>query len=313
MLLANWKHERESLDRVYVISDFRIFYTLHGRNALPEFQRRDLNSNDIPDLIEDIALQLVTADHLYSEMLGFIKPLENERYRGKAKGIDVHLLNLEDKHGSSGDAIVTYHYRFIRVDIKPVLSIKIANTIASTSLTPAHELFHCYQNGYTMFKNRWYTEGTARWVEYAFRKGTGPSATLPQSDEEINELMNETYGAKYFWNRITKLCAKKHRFDLIEPWKSMRLVSSNIKMIEDDTLDGYHFMRDLLNTFERYDHYLSKQRGVSWFNWSEKQQKAKENNRYLLKGISETVKEYECKFNPEILGFLKAVDEYTTQ
>jgi len=313
ILLANWKRERESLDRVYTISDFRIFYTLRGRNALPEFQRRDLNSNDTPDFVEDIALQLVTADHLYSDLLGFVKPLENERYRGKVKGIDIHLLDLKDKHGSSGDAIVTYHYRFIRVETRPVLSIKIANTIASTSLTPAHELFHCYQNGYTMFKNRWYTEGTARWIEYAFRRGTGPFDTLPQTYDEISGLLKKSYGSKYFWNRLTKLCAKKHRFDLIEPWKSMRLVSSDIKIIEDDTLDGYHFMRDLLNTFEEYDHYISKQRGFSLFDWSEKEQKAKENNRYLLKGIAETVKQYECESNPETSGFLKAIDQYNVQ
>ena len=63
---------------------------------------------------------------------------------------------------------------------QPYLTIDIDRDIGTRNLTPAHELFHAFQNGYTLFKNAWYTEGTARWAENAFREEPPANKTPPK-------------------------------------------------------------------------------------------------------------------------------------
>ena len=51
LLFAGWKTDRESLDQLYKVSGFRIFYTLKGKHSLPKKNSRDLNHNNVPDYI----------------------------------------------------------------------------------------------------------------------------------------------------------------------------------------------------------------------------------------------------------------------
>ena len=201
-LFANWKSDRENLDKVYKIDKFRVFYTLKGKNKLED--KTDTNKNNIPDIVENIGLQLDTANKLFSNVLGFKQPFFSQRYKKDVKYIDIHLLSLK-YNGESGDGVIQYNYKIIKQNTK-TLSIAISNTIKAKNLTPLHELFHTYQNGYSMFKNRWYTEGTARWSEFAFKKRTGKQHNLPSNEKQIEKLLNRTYDAKYFWNRLLFLC-----------------------------------------------------------------------------------------------------------
>ena len=66
------------------------------------------------------------------------------------------------------------------------------------NVTPAHELFHLYQYGYAVFKQRWYLEGMARWMENAFRAPEKRVSPLAEpSGCESN--FSRGYGAANFW------------------------------------------------------------------------------------------------------------------
>jgi len=306
-LFANWKSEREDLDKVYKIDKFRVFYTLNGKNKLKD--KTDTNKNNIPDIVENIALQLDTANKLFSNVLGFKQPFFSERYKNNVQYIDIHLLSLKYS-GESGDGVIQYNYKIIKQNTK-TLSIAISNTIKAENLTPLHELFHAYQNGYSMFKNRWYTEGTARWSEFSFKKRTGKQHNLPSTAKQIEKLLNRSYGAKYFWNRLLFLCATNDKgFKLPKNLKNRVYIGTNKKIIEDNTLFGYKFLEKFLAKLDIYDDIATKKRGFINYNWREKEQKSFQNNPYILKALKDTIVESKCKKSKEINGFINGINEY---
>ncbi len=168
-LYGGWQEEKESLEEVYFINEFRIFYSKDGKHKLPDHYMVDLNENMIPDYIEDIASQLTLSSEIFTKTLGFKHPLESVRYSNIVKYIDVHILNSKTG-GGAGDAIIDYNYKAFKNQNK-ALSINLSNNLKLHSLTPMHEMFHLIQNGYTMFKNGWYTEGICPNGENYFLKG----------------------------------------------------------------------------------------------------------------------------------------------
>ncbi|MFT5718635.1 MAG: hypothetical protein ACI9T7_002842 [Oleiphilaceae bacterium] len=83
-----------------------------------------------------------------------------------------------------------------------VLTIDLSGLVRLKSQSIEHELFHLYQNGYTFFKNRWYTEGTARWSELVMSGHIGRGEELPKTTIQKEELFNKSYGANKFWNEL---------------------------------------------------------------------------------------------------------------
>ncbi|RJX23808.1 MAG: hypothetical protein C4563_01175 [Desulfobulbus sp.] len=307
---GDWKSEREQLDRVHTDGYFRIFYTLQGKNALTD--PTDANANSIPDIVENITVQLHAADRLYREVFKLTDPLASKRYRDKVKSIDVHVLSSEYK-GESGDGVIQYTYRVAGPAIRsqPALTITISNAIATGNLTPAHELIHSYQNGYTMFKNRWFTEGTARWVEYAFQAGTGPENRLPDNGHDLSLLLQKTYDAKYFWNRLFRLCSEgRGNLDLPEELREISYVGNKEKVITENDLFGADFFLKLLNNLDRYDDRAAADRGFAPFRWKEAAQKSPENNRYILMALKETILASPCSTHPEVGEFLDILAGY---
>lgn len=307
-LYANWKSERESLDNVYTLGDFRIFYTFNGEHALPLENKVDLNKNLIPDYVENIAQRLYVTKQVFTNSLGFQDPLKSKRYKD-VKYIDIHIMSSEKS--SAGDEIVTYKYNILNTKDK-VLSIKIRNNLTKGTLTPSHEYFHVLQNSYTMFKNRWYSEGTARWSESIFRKGIAKQDDLPNSGKEIEELFDKTYDAEGLFGRLTYLCDTNNGI-----FKNKIDLKTNIpdypNLIEDSMVYGYEFIRIFFENLEKEDDYLSKKRAVNEFEWDEKDQKSDENNIFILKALIKTINEICPKQNNEITEFTNIVEEYVSK
>ena len=304
---ANWKTDRENLNNVYISNHFRIFYTLQGKNAVAN--QNDTNKNNIPDIIENIALQLNTSEQLFTNILGFKSPLQSNRYKNLAKSIDIHILALNYK-GESGDGVIKYNYKIIQKNHQ-TLSMAISNKIKANNLTPLHELFHTYQNGYTMFKNRWFTEGTARWSEFAFKNKTGKQHNLPSTALEIEKLLYKTYDAKYFWNRLLFLCSKKDKgFKLSNNLKNNTYIGSDEKIIKDNTLFGYTFLISFFKNLDIADDIAANKFGYKKFQWKEKKQKSFKNNKYILKALKKTISENRCQNIKEVEYFITAIDKY---
>jgi len=306
--VAGWQSERENLDRVYALNQFRIFYTLNGQHALAD--QSDEDANGVPDLVENIATQFEAADVIYHAALGFMPPRLNSRYKDQVQTIDVHVLSQEYK-GKSGDRVIHYRYKILGKKRLGALSITLSRQLQTGNLTPAHELFHAYQNGYTMFKNRWFTEGTSRWAEYAFKQGTGEQEELPNSQADLENLFRKTYDAKYFWNRLTHLCTGKNSvFKVPEVVLNKTYAGTDQLVVEGNDLDGYEFMVQLFENLDRYDLLAARERGFAEHDWQESEQKSPANNRYIVMALRDTITQFNCTTHPEVKALTDIFTDY---
>lgn len=262
---ADWKAPREALDQRYVAGIYRIHYTVVGEHALPA-ERAGIYA-------AAVAEQLAGADAVYRETLGLRPPLEGKRY-ASARSIDIHIMRLEGKSGSTGDEPHVFRYRHFASG-PPALTIALGNRWRPENLTPAHELFHAYQYGYTYFKNAWFLEGMARASENLFRGRPGYGPPLPRSGQELDDLLSRSYAADAFWNRLFALCGK-------------------------------HVVRQLLESYDRLDDDAARARGIDAAAWPEAQQRAAANDPYLLRGLRATM-EGSCPVaeSVEVREFLK--------
>lgn len=276
----------------YRIGRIRIFYDTAGTDAV---DTADLNQNRIPDQVEDVAKQTLAAYTLFVEVLGYPDPFQTERYRGAAF-LDIHLLS-KSRLGSNG---VTYDelQQFNRAGDPPntrSLCFNIATSVkAPTNLTPAHEFYHVLQNSLTYFKNRWFTEGTARWSERALGAGglgkiVGPFP-WPVPPEKQQALFQMTYeAAERFWN---PLAARDDPLGIIPeeripPELKTLTYSNGKKVLEDFRLTGWELMRDILLELDKADDVAFRQLGYD--RWSEENQKSPKNNPFILEAVARVV------------------------
>lgn len=280
-----------TFESVYTISNFKIFYTLYGDNKLPTYNQVDDNHNNIPDYIELIGKQLEESRRLFHSM-NYINPLESKRYKSKAYFITVSIVTMKNK-GTTYDGINKAKKNNLERS-KPSLAMKISNTLSPNSLTPLHEYFHLIQNGYTMFKNRWYTEGTARWSESLLKSGVGKHKRLPQSNYELNTILSQTYKTSYMWNRLTHLVDKN---------------SCQSVALGNHRICGTEFMKSFLENLMRYDKLVSREMRYCRYNWKEKDQKSSKNNKYILMALIDTIK-MDKSNNKEVKKFLILLDKY---
>lgn len=154
------------LEKEYVEDDFHIFYSLQGRDALK--YQYDSSGSGVPDSIKDIAGQLQAAKYLYSSVLGLRFPLQQKIY-AQARQINVYVLQLPKGNGLAFDRVAAETMsdgRQLPCGLKFVLNAALE---PARNITPAHEFFHLYQYGYAVFKQKWYLEGMARWMENSFK------------------------------------------------------------------------------------------------------------------------------------------------
>nr|WP_275847559.1 hypothetical protein [Sulfurimonas sp. SAG-AH-194-I05] len=293
---------------MYKIDEFRIFYDKKGKNKLLKKNKDDCNNNNIPDYIENIGLKLQVTSKILQESFHFISPLQSNRYKNKVKYIDVHVLNMKN-NGSGGDGIIYYKYKALLKNESASLSIKLSRNLRAKTQTPPHELFHLYQNGYTMFKNRWYTEGTARWSEYILKKGTGSRKKLPSTQNELERVLNKTYDTKYMWRRLAYLLDKNNG-KFLYPKGIDYKIKGYAQVIEDNRIYGYDFMRIFLENLSKMDKIASHDYGIPIYDWPEELQKSSQNNKYILKALTQSIRQMNKTANKELLLFLGTVDRY---
>jgi hypothetical protein len=277
---ADWKVGRESLDRRLASADFSIYYTLDGAHAFAPDQPVVTRATVAVERSAALLRQLQEADRIFRDELGLRPPFAGARH-ADGRGIHVHLLALIDKKGSTGDELHRFDYRHFPAS-EPVLTIAIDHAWQPPGLTPAHELFHAYQYGYTFFKNPWFLEGMARASEHFFKAAPPRQVTLPASSTELDALLQSSYRAESLWNRLVALC-------------------------------GRSFFKDLLENYERIDRLVARERGIDPTLWPEKQQRSTENNPYLLRGLAETV-ETHCpqRQHDELRAFRQAIQQRLT-
>ncbi|MEW6357351.1 MAG: hypothetical protein AB1696_13560 [Planctomycetota bacterium] len=303
--MPEWKRKRVALKERYVEGEFRVFYALEDESALSPEQRADADKDGVPDKIQNIARQLVVARRLYVEVFKLRHPFESPRYKDRVKFFDVCVASMpKGSNGSAGDGIVNYMRPTDPDGGCEVLTIDVSKDLWCSNLTPAHELFHEFQNGYTLFKNSWYTEGTARWSEHAFRKGVGKAGQLPTTKAEKEALFKLKYDASGFWNALAEASDREGVFRAPTELEEARYVGADQRIIEDLRLHGVDFMRALLEELDTMDDVVSKEEGLDPLDWKEARQNAPENNERIWAALLNACRRFE-KQSREMQEFVK--------
>ncbi|MCX6051260.1 MAG: hypothetical protein NTZ60_01995 [Campylobacterales bacterium] len=290
----------KTLTNVYKQDEFRIYYALEGENALPINNKVDENHNGVPDYVENIANQLSEASKLLTGHFGFIHPLNQPRFKPFANNVDIHLISMK-VNGAASDTVDKENKSIV---------IKLSVNLIPNTLTPLHEFFHSIQYGYSMFNNRWSMEGQSRWVEYAFRKGTGNYVPLPKNIAEIENLTHTIYESSTFWERLAYL-TDKHQgvFDYKSKYKN---IFTGEYWIADDRLYGYEIIKSVLKNYQIYDKKVSEKYHYERYGWSEQEQKSDNNNPYIMIAIQKSLKELNST-NEEINNFIHLIDIYLNE
>lgn len=292
---AGWKTPREALDQRLIQGEFRIYYTLEGENAFPPGVPLPQRKERAMAMLGSLAAQIGQANRFYHEQLGLTSPLGKGRYRD-VRSIDVHIIKLEGKKGSTGDAPISYRYRHFD-GASPALTISLSNQWTPPNLTPNHEVFHAYQYGYTFFKNPWFLEGMARSMESAFKGGEVRMEPLPRNAGQLRQMMTRSYGADLFWNRLTALCDTSCGGVRTAPARFC----------------GGGLVRATLEQYQALDKEAARSRGLDPNDWPEEEQRSERNQPFLLLGLHRAI-ESQCSLrnNPELEAFHGMLKEADT-
>ncbi len=283
LLLFSQSQATELSQYFYKQSEFVIVYYKEGDDAPP---LDDNNHNDIPDRVENIAIQLKAIRELYHQLYNFPDPLTSVRYTKKQpETIEVVIRNRE-KMKSNGLAF-SESTKSIFNPQNFSLKIHIANTIEpKKNLTPAHEYFHLIQYGSTYFRNAWFLEGMARWSEDSMGTRTNAKNNLHQlmqDSMQIEQLFKESYRAEQIiWTPLSVACGDKNHIPQDIQQKYHYLDASPV--FKDDVFYGVNVMQKVL-------HCLHKQesRAVNNFenrkDWIKNGQRSSSNNPFILQCV----------------------------
>ena len=299
------------LDRIYRRGEFRIIYTVQGAHALASTV--DRNGNGIPDRVEDVATQLVAARRIYSGVIGLDHPLDMPRY-ARVRSIDVFLLDMKEGNGLAYDEAVNYRLAFDGPEGRCTLRIDVGIDLANQNPTPAHELFHLYQYAYSMFKARWFLEGTARWAEHALRAGAARESPLPATGPALQDrFFSQTYRAASLWNRLARISDPVGRITLPDDLVNAVYLDGGV-VVHDNLLHGAGFMKALLEEMGEQSAHVASLRGWNRFNWNEADQKSQMHDQMMFEAVRRALMRSvtaETSRTAELQGFLGAGSEWT--
>lgn len=298
-----------SLDSVYKLGEFRVYYSNNPNNADYIPVQTDVNNNQVPDYVENIAIQAkATTDALSA--LGFIHPLNSDRYNGAAEFIDIHLLTMNGNGLAFENPGI-----FINKPIKEgkcALQINVNNNLSGFPgnywTTVTHEIFHLYQYGYSQFKGGWYLEGMANWAERVFRLGTqGGNSTLPMLLPSTQaELTTNVYDVAYnnLWHRLAMLSDSTSGQLNLPSELLNRTYTDGTKIFKDEKLKGHAFIKKALENAKTKSAQLSNQNGWDPYNWAEVDQVNISNRPYMLKAVQDTMLQFGINQTVEEIKFL---------
>ena len=282
----------------YTFDFVRVFYDKKGKNAVLS---KDADENGIPDQVEDIALQVWVTHQVFCKVYYFPDPFKSPRYR-HLKFIEVSVLHPDYLKGSNGLAFDELMDTRGQSDKKGEKAIRInisKNINPVSNLTPSHETFHLIQNGVTYFKNRWFTEGMARWSEGMLgsekigeNKKTY-AGFLQNEKTNTQKLFELSYTAtRFFWNIVAKLDKKRISIKDSKIGNQLKLKcykNGKLVLVNDDLM-GAGIMREVLLALDSQDDIVFTT--LNYQQWTEKNQQSKNNNDFIFQAIKNSVKKY---------------------
>lgn len=280
-----WQRHRAALDHCLVAGEFRLFYTRDGGDALPPEAWRDCGPDGVPWRIRDLAAQLVAARRCCVEALGLRHFLDSPRYRGRVRYVDVNVWALPEGNGQAGDGIVNYQRDGDPPGGIEVLTIDLSCQLKPGNLTPAHEVFHLFQNGYTFFKTPWYYEGMARWAEDLLGACRDGERKLPRNREEVESRFRLRYEASGFWRAMAEALEPAGNYPVPPDLAGARYPGCGARVLEDEVFRGALWLRAVLEELDACDEEVAREGGWDPGDWPEARQRGEGNSGWIWRGM----------------------------
>lgn len=259
-----------------------VIYVIYEENVIKD--NADLNSNDVPDYVEDMATQVNAAREVFKDVFDFPDPLESERF----KNVTSIEVDIEDKEimERNGQAFSGVRKNSKHDPDERSLHIKVANTVnPQTNATPEHEYFHLIQYGATYFRNGWFLEGMARWSEDSVSKinqypsGSNVSDKL-KNKGAMNQIFQEKYTtAKTLWFPLAIKMKDKVRIPE-NIMKKYRYVDGT-PVFHDDVIYGANVMLAVIREMKSKEEVAAENFG-GMAEWRKNGQRDEQNNEIIM-------------------------------
>ncbi|MFV5550216.1 hypothetical protein VXQ35_16760 [Acinetobacter oleivorans] len=279
--------------KYYKSGKIRVIYSLN------EIDQTDINKNNIPDYVENIAIQANTTIEAL-DYLGFVNPLNSPRYKSEVNYIDIHLVNIS-YNGIAYDKPYLASFDGIKKDKALLIKLnsRLKNFPGNYWTVVAHEIFHLYQYGYSPLKPSWYLEGMANWSERLLRKDDIDIRGRVLLPTNTNSLLNDIYLIPYnkLWYRLAFLSKiDNSQLNLPDSIIKRTYVDGSL-VFKDKSFSGYIFMRNFLSNLSLV---ASDRKGLLSLN--------RYNNFYnsaiIIKCLKKTIKESGIKLSSDEKDFL---------
>ncbi len=270
----------QQFNQVYQADEFYIYYT-NRTNSKDRVPQQDINKNNIPDYVEDVARQAQASRDMF-EVAKLQHPLHSPRYKNKAQAIAVFIKDMKG-NGVAYEVVSRHPSVSTQTPMPCSLVINISNRLTDFPgnywTTVTHELFHLYQYGYSQFKNSWYLESLANWSERALRidinQQTKNLKALPQN---VKALEQEIFKASYnpLWRRYFYIQPN----DVLNVPKQLQLKTyiDGSPIFKDHVWYGTRFVKNFLVDLSAASYQISEQYQWPKYNWKEADQRRTEFN-----------------------------------
>lgn len=297
---------RLSLKHIYIQGGIRVFYNIDGSHKIPNLS--DKNRNNVPDLVEDVALHTALSRGIFNAS-GFRDPLLSPRYLA-SDYIDVELVDfslyrstVSNNRGFafSGQYKSTSSiFRGEKCSLMIVLNTVAPNFEALTKdfLIP-HEVFHLYQYSYTEFKQPWLHEGLAKWAERATQNRSSFDSEsrrtpLPDSKDSFSQAVLQhpnPYATQRFWASLLSAANFPDDECRIPPeWRKLTFTDGS-PIIRNTNWHGCTAVQKFYSTLQQRTMHISAANGRIPFEWSESQRRTPACNFEIIGALRQTIEQ----------------------
>ena len=264
-----------------------VVYVIYDENIIKD--KADVNSNGVPDIVEDIATQVNAVREVYKDVFHYPDPLNSERF----PNVTSIEIDIADRSAMkvAGSAFSSVRKKSKHDPNQRALHIKLANTVnPHKNPTPAHEYFHLVQYGATYFGNGWYLEGMARWSEDSVSAiKSYPDAknfNLKFKDKAAqNELFQEKYdAAKSFWYPLA--VSRNDKATIPDGLINKYRYVDGSAVFHDNIFYGANVMREVLKVMKSKEG-LAVAQFEGDKKWTKERRRHERNNVIIFEGIRE--------------------------
>ena len=303
--LSNNSH-RLSLSHVYSMGGVRVFYDVQGSHKIPDIS--DRNGNQVPDLVEDIALHTVVSRGVFNAA-GFRDPVGSDRFRASSH-IDVELVNFgvyrptaQDNRGFAfSEQFRSSASKLRGTECNLMLVLNVAapkfQTLVRGYLIP-HEVFHLYQYASFPFKQGWLLEGLAKWAERATqdRQAFDRNSRLAEFIEDPRALVDRVianpnpYATQAFWSALLgRETLPDDHCQVPAEWRLL-IFSDGSPLIRNPSWHGCALVQRLFVLLEQRSAAIASSTHPAGRLWTESERRSPSCNREIAEALRLAIKQ----------------------